>query len=458
MGQVLPSAEDCTTPADESCDGLTPPCGGTHAWSRGFGDAAEQSGIDVAVSEGGEIVVIGTTAGAADFGGGATPPQGGTDVFVARFDAAGGRQWDRLFGDSGFQDGRGVAIGSDGSAIITGYFSGSINFGGTTQSSGGGVDVFVAKLDPDGAHLWSRSYGGVSNQYANAVAVDASDNVALVGHFAGTLSLGGSCPSMTSAGGNDVFIAKLDPMGACLWNRRAGSSAAQQYGYGVTVDGAGSVIAIGSFAGSADFGTGTKTSAGQTDIFVAKYDSAGTSLWSNTYGDTADQYGYAVASDATGNVFIVGYFSSTLTFGGEVLSSSGGYDIFVGKLDSAGNPLWGKRFGGPGDQFSNGVAIDGDNNLVITGSFAGATNFGGASLSSTGDSDLFIAKLNGATGGHIWSYGFGGASGEVGYAVAIDNLEHTIVTGSYGSNLLGVGGTPLMNRGATDILLARYLP
>ncbi|XXX77583.1 hypothetical protein WMF30_02245 [Sorangium sp. So ce134] len=458
MGQVLPSIDDCATVEDEDCDGTTHPCPGTLSWSRGFGDAAEQAGVGLAVDGSGDIVLIGSTSGPVDFGAGAAPHQGGTDVFLARFDASGARRWDKLFGDSGSQEGRGVTLGRDGSAVMAGNFGGSITFGDMPLNSAGGVDIFLAKLNAAGEHTWSRRYGGTNDQHVNGLAIDASDSLAVVGYFTGTLGLGGLCTSMTSAGGYDAFVAKLDPTGVCLWSRRAGGLAEEQFGYGVASDPEGGVVATGSFSGSADFGTGQKTSAGSTDMFIVKYDSDGVPAWCRTYGDTAGQTGYAAAIDSTGNVFVTGYFLGSVTFGTSVLHSEGGYDVFIGKLDGDGVPLWGKRFGGAGDDFGAHVALDSEDNVIVTGSFAGPIDFGGGPLARGAGSDIFIAKLDGMTGDHLWSHGAGGARDEFANAVAVDHLDHTIMTGGFGSNPLDIGGESLSNRGMNDILLAKYLP
>ncbi|HTN85002.1 MAG TPA: hypothetical protein VL242_14990 [Sorangium sp.] len=455
---MLPSIDDCATADDEDCDGTTSPCPGTLSWSHGFGDATEQAGAGLAVGASGDIVVIGSTSGPVDFGAGAALHQGGTDVFLASFDASGARRWDRLFGDSESQNGRGVALGRDGGAVIAGNFSGSINFGGMPLSSAGGADIFVAKLNSAGEHTWSRRYGGTNDQQVNGLAIDASDSLAVVGYFAGTMSLAGLCTSMTSAGGYDVFVAKLDPTGICLWSRKAGSLAEEQYGYGVASDREGGVVATGTFNGSADFGTGPKTSAGGTDMFIVKYDSSGVPLWCNTYGDAANQSGYATAVDSTGNVFVIGYFLGSMTFGADELHSEGGYDVFVGKLDGDGVPVWGKRFGGAGDEFGAHVAIDSEDNVVVTGSFAGPMDLGGGALTRSTGSDIFIAKLDGMTGDHLWSHSAGGTYNEFGNAVAVDDLDHTIMTGGFGSDPLNIGGNSLHSRGMNDILLAKYLP
>ena len=119
-----------------------------------------------------------------------------------------------------------------------------------------------------GKHLWSKCFGDGSDQYAIAVAVDASRNLIVAGYFEGTLDFGGGV--LTSAGANDIFVAKFGSDGAHLWSKRFGDGS-DQAASAVAVDASGNVIVTGVFRGTVDFGGGGLTSAGVEDIFVAKF-------------------------------------------------------------------------------------------------------------------------------------------------------------------------------------------
>lgn len=128
-------------------------------------------------------------------------------------------------------------------------------------------------LAAPGDHLWSKRFGGPNDQFAGSVAVDGTGNVLLTGAFAGTVDFGGG--PLTSAGAYDIFVAKFDSAGNHLWSKRFGDASAQ-YGQSVAVDPAGNALLTGYFAGTADFGGGPLTSGGANDIFVAKLASVGT--------------------------------------------------------------------------------------------------------------------------------------------------------------------------------------
>jgi hypothetical protein len=159
-------------------------------------------------------------------------------------------------------------VDASGNVLVTGYFAGTMDLGGGPLTSAGNQDLFVAKLDPSGAHVWSKHFGDTGIQQGQSIAVDASGNVLVTGHFAGTMDLGGG-PLTSTVGSLDLFVAKLDPSGAHVWSKRFGD-ASDQVGQGIAADSAGNVLVTGFFNGAMDFGFGVITSAGGNDIFVAK--------------------------------------------------------------------------------------------------------------------------------------------------------------------------------------------
>jgi hypothetical protein len=221
-----------------------------------------------------------------------------------------------------------VAVDASGNVFVAGTFNGSINLGGTTLTSAGGVDIFVAKFSATGAHLWSTSFGGTSTDAVRGMAVDGAGDVVLTGQFLNTISFGGA--ALTSAGFEDIFLAKLSgAAGAHLWSKRFGSNATTDAGYGVAVDSSGNVAMTGFYGPSADFGGGIII-AQSYDIFVAKYDSAGGYISSRRYGDPPGlydtQFGDAIAMSGGGSMYITGHFVGTLNFGVGGQATSGQFD------------------------------------------------------------------------------------------------------------------------------------
>jgi hypothetical protein len=361
-----------------------------HIWSHRFGDASFQSGWSVAVDGSGSVIVTGSFVGTVDFGGGPLASAGSEDIFVAKFDAGGNHVWSQRFGDASSQRGQCVAVDGLRNVILTGGFQGTVDFGGGPLTSAGENDIFVAKFDAGGNHVWSQRFGDASSQTGRSVAVDGSRNVIIKGYFWGTVEFGGG--PLTSAGSHDIFVAKFDAGGNHVWSQRFGE-ASNQRGVSVAVGGSGNVIVTGHFWGTVDFGAGPLTSAGNYDIFVAKFDAGGNHLWSQRFGDASSQRGQSVAVNGSGNVILTGYSQGTVAFGGGPLTSAGSDDIFVAKFDAGGNHVWSQRFGDASLQRGESVAVGGSGNVLVTGHFRGIVDFGGGPLTSAGGDDIFIAKF-----------------------------------------------------------------
>ena len=177
--------------------------------------------------------------------------------------------WSQGFGNGTGQEGWGVAFDPSGNVVMTGYFYGTMDFGGDTLTSVVNSDIFLAKYDANGTHLWSQQFGDADYQFGYSVAFDAVGNVVMTGNFAGTVDFGGG--PLTSAGVDDIFLAKFDANGTHLWSQGFGDASNFQDGYSVAFDPSGNVVMTGQFGGTVDFGGGTLTSAGQSDIFLAKF-------------------------------------------------------------------------------------------------------------------------------------------------------------------------------------------
>jgi len=164
---------------------------------------------------------------------------------------------------------------------------------------------------------------------------------------------------------------------------------------GLAVDALENVVLAGSYTGAVDFGGGVLTSAGSYDAFLAKFDSDGSHLWSHRFGDAGVQQAQDATVDASGNVVIAGYFGGTVDFGGGALAAIGSTfsDIFLATFDPVGNHAWSERFGDASLDYAGTVALDPWDNIVISGRFQGAIDFGGGVLTGAGDDDVFLTKF-----------------------------------------------------------------
>jgi len=175
--------------------------------------------------------------------------------------------WSQRFGDAGPQQGWSVATDASGNVVMSGNFSDAIDFGGRALSAPGGenVNIFLVKFDPNGNHLWSQSFGDGNTELTSSVAVDASENIVWTGHFGQTIDFGGGVLTSTSV--YDMFLAKFDPDGIHVWSESYGNTGLELSTH-VAVDASGNVVVAGRFNGTVDFGDGLLATAGGYDTYL----------------------------------------------------------------------------------------------------------------------------------------------------------------------------------------------
>jgi len=164
--------------------------------------------------------------------------------------------------------------------------------------------------------------------------------------------------------------------------------------------------------------------------------------WAESFGDSNNDYSYGIATDASGNVYITGIFSSTVDFdpnaGTENLTSNGGNDVFILKLDASGNYVWAKNIGGTGGEGVGDITLDASGNIYIAGEFSGTVDFdpnaGTENLTSNSGSDVFILKLD-TDGNYIWAKNFEGTSGGGISDIAVDASGNVYTTGYFFSTV-----------------------
>ena len=426
---------------------------GLTTWSQRFGSTLDDAGYAVAVDASGNVFVTGNFTGTVNFGGVNLVSAGDFDIFVAKYNAAGVHQWSQRFGSTFADKGSSVAVDALGNVLVTGYFIGTVNFGGVNLVSPGGTEAFVAKYNSAGVHQWSQRFGSNQDEEGTAVGVDAANNVFLAGFFAGTTNFGGG--NLVSAGSIDVFVAKYNAAGVHQWSQRFGGTGLDRC-FGGDVDPSGSVVITGEFANTVNFGGANLVSAGQNDVFVARYDGAGVHQWSQRFGGTAGDVALSVTADASSGVLVTGYFAGTVNFGGGNLVSAGQQDIFLAKYNAAGAHQWSKRFGAGSFDAGLSVTSNASSDVFVTGQFVGTVDFGGGSQTAPGGIDIFVAKYS-ADGTHQWSRRFGSSGNfDFGYGVATDATGNLFATGEFGGTAnFGTGN--LVSAGDPDVFLAKFM-
>jgi hypothetical protein len=454
-GEVDPQPlENCSTAGDDDCNGAV--CVGPYLLSKEWGSATDDEGFVVTTDASGNILVGGYFTGTVDFGCGplAAPANGTDGALLLKLGPTGNCLWNKVFGSTAHLNG-GV-FDAAGNIYVSGWFFNTIDLGGGVFTAGS-EDVFVAKYNAAGVHQWSKQFGDPSQQESAGMGIDSSGNVYLAGFFSGKVNFGGG--NLATAGSTDVYLAKLTSAGAYVWAKSFGDASPQRI-YGMATDSSGNSVITGTYQGTVNFGGSSFPNAGLNDGFLARFNSAGTHLWSKGFGDSADQQANAVAVDNVGNTYAAGQFAGTMNLGSTpatLLTSQGGYDAYVAKLDSAGTLVWSKGLGGAGNQTSLAVAVDWSGTVAISSSLMGTTDYGGGPITAySAASDIVLAKYTSA-GAFVWAQRFGDVGTDQARRVWFDPSGNLFATGITTTSI-NFGGGALPWAGGEDIFLVKLGP
>ncbi len=297
--------------------------------------------------------------------------------------------------------GTGITTDATGNVYLTGYFySHTLTFDDITLTNNtiGVSDLFIAKYDSNGNVIWARRAGGNSEDAGMSITTDIAGSIYITGHFfSPTITFGDITLTKTNDSYRNVFIAKYNPNGNVIWAKNTGEA----YGTSITTDAESNIYITGAFSGpTISFGNTTLTNNGVSNVFIAKYDSSGNVIWAKSAGGYNTDNGNGISTDATDNVYLIGDFTSeTINFGNITLTNNGASNVFIAKYDSSGNVIWAKNVGsGYGTDNGNSISTDVAGNAYLIGSFTSLLTFNNTTLHNTGIfSDIFIAKLKGYT-------------------------------------------------------------
>jgi len=239
-----------------------------------------------------------------------------------------------------------------------------------------------------------------------------------------------------------------------VWVKPAGGTASD-YAYGVATDLTGNVYTVGSYEGTATFGTTQLTNSGLKDIFIVKYDAQGTVQWAKKAGGTSTDEGLGIAVDASGNCYVTGYFMGTASFGSTNLTSTNGKNIFIAKYATSNGALtWAKSVSVTGDAEGAGIDVDAAGNCYITGYFRNTATFKtGLSLTASGGLDAFVAKYN-TSGTCLWAKKGGGSGLDRAYGITV--IKNSLAITGYYESTGTFGSTQLTSAGGGDAFVAKY--
>jgi hypothetical protein len=411
----------------------------------------------VAADAQGNVIVAGAFTGTLDLGAGVMSASSDYDpsIFVAKLDPAGAILWSESFGaGSSYASVDVLLVDPSGTIVLAGAFQPSIDFGTGPLTTPADSGGYLVRLDPDGHTLWSRGYP-VTEPWLEAAALGPSGDLFIAGGCDPDLDLGAG---PLSCGDGALYLARLDPTGNVLWSRVFPISA-QTYVEAVAVDAAGDVVLAGELTGTLDLGAGPLVSEGSWDPFVARFDAAGGTLWSRRFGDAELQNVLGVACDGAGDVVLAGSFDGTIDFGTGPLSAVDGPEsnaIYAAKLDPSGAALWSRAFVSAQLMSPWSLAVGPGGDIVLSGYFDGTTDFGAGPVTASDPyGDGFLTALD-AAGQHRWSKDLAGNAHI--NTVAFDAAGHLMVTGLFHDSI-DFGGAPASSDGlGWDIFIAELGP
>jgi hypothetical protein len=265
---------------------------------------------------------------------------------------------------------------------------------------------------------------------------------------------------LSSSGQSDVFIAKYDTIAAMnstpIWAHKGGG-AGYDISYGVCTDAPGNIFITGVFTGNANFDGANILSAGGDDIYIAKYNSAGTIQWARSDGGLQGDKGLAVVAAGT-DVYYTGWFSGSATIGATNFTGAGLDEIFIAKINGNGSALWAQKAGGTGYDQGYGICTDALNNVYITGSYDSVALFGTTTLISAGSWDVFFAKYS-VAGSFQWVMSGGSPASntferDIGYSIKSDTAQNLYATGVI-RNTATFGTFSLPSFGIQDVFVTK---
>ncbi|MBD2423865.1 hypothetical protein, partial [Cyanobium sp. FACHB-13342] len=314
---------------------------GSFAWAtQTTGGFLPESGGVTALSDGSSLIV-GNIQGDTTFGDTTltAPRDWSASGYMAKLNPDGSFAWASK-NDGNTVLGRITAL-NDGSSLITGSFTGTATFGGITLTSTNAFPLFVAKVNADGSYAWATQAEGIYGGGISSITALSDGSSLITGSFTGTATFGGITLITTDYyqpyANSDMYAAKLNPDGSFAWAIRVGGFY-NENGKSITAFSDGSSLITGSFRGTVTFGSTTLTSASNTydDVFVAKLNPDGSFAWANRGGGTNYEKVNSITSFSDGSSLISGFFYNSTNFGSTTLTSTGGADIFVAKLNAGG--------------------------------------------------------------------------------------------------------------------------
>lgn len=353
--------------------------------------------------------------------------------------------WIQQVGGPGDDNGNAIVVDASGFVYVVGRVAVNCE------------DIFLAKFDNEGQLIWRKQAGGLDVDRGYALTIDADNNIVIAGGLDGSVAYFDSL-EVRGCGNMDAFAAKYTPDGDVVWARAFGG-VGYDLASGITALPDGGYLVTGWYFSREFHAVDTLRVLGDSDTFITKLDHNGNMLWARSGGGTGKNESHGIVSDQDGNSYIAGFFNGTATFGDFSLESAGKSDIFVAKYGPGGDVLWAERFGGTGKDEALAIAMSPlDGTLALAGYVSGDASMESGELLITGvnyDENIFLASLT-RQGEVAWARSEGSPFvADRAQAVYIDDEGDLFITGSF-SRTAEIAANTLRSAGLLDVFIARY--
>ncbi|MGB0428853.1 MAG: T9SS type A sorting domain-containing protein [Bacteroidia bacterium] len=456
---------------------------GSYTWAKNIGSSSDESVNSLALDSKHNCYISGYFVAQTDFDPSSSTsnftPVGNGDIYIAKYDSTGGYEYVNTIGDKNFENAFCLATDNYGGLWAGGTFAEIVDFDpGTavrnlsTPERRNNSSFFARYKQSNGAYdtAWTILDRLGGDDEILDICHDSKGNVYATGYFNGSIDFDPSAKSsiLNSKGGFDIFLAKYDAKGDYLWSFNLGAGN-NDVGQAITVDSKDNVYITGFFVDTIDLDPSTSSaqfiSNGFTEIFMAKYDPNGNYKWGHTIGGRSSDVGYGIATDSSNNVWVTGYFRSTVDFDpgtGTTNLTARNYDAFITKYDQYGNYKLAKFIGGSSNNFGYSLVNGTDNCVFVTGEFRNTCDFdpssSTANLRTSGTADPFIAKYD-SLGQYIWAIGMFGSGSDQANDIDIDENENVYIGGQIqNSNDFDPSSSTrnLVSGGSDDAFVASY--
>lgn len=319
--------------------------------------------------------------------------KGEADLFVSKYDMEGNLIWVKQAGGTQNDFLSGMDVDDEGNIVIAGNYESSISFDTLLRNTNNLFgESYIAKYSNNGDALWAKTVTGTNTNLTTDIAYENNGNYLITGFFSGNYNLGGSSIS-SSTQSYDILIGKLDKNGNTVWLKKAGSIA-EDAAQAICADKDGNAFITGYFTRTATFDNNSIDYLDYNDIFIAKYAPDGSNLWARAGTGSQLDGGFGITTDNDGNVYGTGMFMFTLDFDGWQRTSSNGRDVYIVSYSPSGNVRWLTSAGGVNTDAGLDLAVKANGNIALCGYYLNTCRFGDIEIDYAEYNDLFIAEFD----------------------------------------------------------------